>query len=61
MLTITEREMGEGATNWGEAEERDVTEFETVGEVQFPQIRAVVTLNDVPHSKVRHPATAEEG
>ena len=60
MLTITEREVGEGETNWGQAEERDITEFEAVGEVQLPQVRAIGTLKDMPHSQVRHPATAAE-
>lgn len=55
MLTITEREMSEGETHWGQAEERDITKLETVGEVQLPQVRAVGTLNDMPHSEVRHP------
>lgn len=44
--------MGEGGTGRCETEERYVTQFLAVGEVQFSQVGAEGTLSYVPHTKV---------
>ena len=55
MLAVAEREMSEGETGWGQSEERDVTQFLTVCEVQFTKTRAERSLHDMPHTEIRHP------
>lgn len=55
VFTVAEGEVGQGDTNWGQSKERDVAQFDTIRQVQFPQLGAVGSLDDVPYSQIRHP------
>lgn len=52
VLAVAEGEVREGEADWREAKEGDVAQFLTVCEVEFSELGAVSTLNDVPHTKI---------